>query len=162
MGETAIIAAAVAVSAAASAGTAIYSGQQQARAARQQAEATATQYAEEQRAARLAAEQEELARRRDLGRVLSAANALRAGRGLDMGSQTGEALYRASVEAAEADIEIIHANAERGGRRLGLAADAALRRGDNEASAAVIGSYGRAIGSLASGATQSYDITRRG
>lgn len=148
--------AAVAVAAAASAGTAIYSGQQQAAAAKDAAQAQAAQYAEERQAARLAAEQEEAAKRRDLNRVLSAADALRAGRGLDLGSQTGEALRRASIDAAEGDIETVRANAERGGRRLGLAADAALRRGDNTANTAIVTSYGQAVGSLASGARQIY------
>lgn len=155
MAETAVLAA-VAVSAVAGAGTAIYSGQQQAAAAKDAAQAQAAQYEEERRAARMAAEQEEAAKRRDLNRVLSAADALRAGRGLDLGSQTGEALRRASIDAAEGDIETVRANAERGGRRLGLAADAALRRGDNTANAAIVTSYGQAVGSLASGARQIY------
>ena len=51
--ETAALAA-VAVSAIAAAGTAVYSGQQQAAAAKSNAQAQAAQYAEEQRAARLA------------------------------------------------------------------------------------------------------------
>jgi hypothetical protein len=160
MGETAALVA-MAVAAAASAGTAIYSGQQQAAAARDSAQAQAAQYEEERRAARLAAEQEEAAKLRDLNRVLSAADALRTGRGLDLGSQTGEALRRASVDAAEGDIETLHANAERGGRRLGLAADAAIRRGDNAAQTAIVSSYGQAVGSLASGARQTNDILSR-
>ncbi|MBR0682742.1 hypothetical protein GXW74_19780 [Roseomonas eburnea] len=159
MAETAVLAA-VAASAVVGAGTAIYSGQQQAAAAKAQAQATAAQYEEERRAARLAAEQEEAAKRRDLGRVLSAADALRAGRGLDLGSQTGEAIRRASIDAAEGDIETIRANDNRTGRRLGLAADAALRRGGETANAAIIGSYGQAVGSLASGARQIYGMTR--
>jgi hypothetical protein len=156
--ETAVIAA-VAISAAASAGAAIYSGQQQAAAAKDQAAAQAAQYEEERRAARLAAEQEEAAKRRDLGRVLSAADALRAGRGLDLGSQTGEAIRRASVDGAMGDIETLRANENRTGRRLGLASDAAVRRGDNAASTAIVSGYGQAVGSLASGARQIYGMS---
>lgn len=151
MAETAVIAA-VAVSAAATAGAAIYSGHQQAAAAKDAAQAQAAQLAEEQRSARLAAEQEEAAKRRDLNRILSAQDALRAGRGLDLGSGTGEAIRRSSVEQAEGDIATIAANANNRERRLGLASDSALTRARNQADAAIVSGYGSAIGSLAGGA----------
>lgn len=160
MGETAIMAAAIAVSAAASAGTAIYTGQQQAAASKANAQAQAAQYAEEQRTARLAAEQEEAAKRRTLDAVLSSQDALRAGRGLDLGSPTGEAIRRESIEQAEWDITTIRANANARDRRLGLASDSALIRGRNETRTAVVSSYGSAVGSLAGGARSIAKIYR--
>ncbi len=154
MGVEAAIAAA-AVSALASAGTAIYSGQQQKAAA----EAEAAQYVEEQAAARTAAIQEEAARRRDMNRTLASMDALRLGRGLDLMSETGQAIRRESIDNAEADITTIRANANRRDRRLGLSVGSALDRGET----AVVSSYGQAVGSLASGVTQSYGImSRRG
>ena len=160
MGAETAIAAAV-ISAAASAGGAIYAGHQQAAAAKDAANAQAAQLAEEQRAARLAAEQEIAAKRRDLGRVLSSMDALRAGRGLDLNSGTGAAIRGSSIEQAEADIATIEANANNRTRRLGLASDSALTRGRNQAQAALVGSYGQAVGSLAGGVSQVYSITRR-
>lgn len=159
MAETAVIAA-VAVSSLAAAGTAVYSGYQQANAAVDAAEAQAAQYAEEREAARVAAMQAEAAKRRDMAAVLSSSDALRAGRGLDLGSGTGEAIRRESIEAGEADITTIRANDTRTGRRLGLAADSGLRRASNQADAAVVGGYGQAAGSLASGARSIYGMSR--
>lgn len=148
MAETAVLAA-VAVSAVAAAGTAVYSGHQQAAAAQQSASAQAAQLAEEQRSARLAAEQETAAKRRQLGMVLSAQDALRAGRGLDLTSTTGEAIRRDSLEQAEGDIATVAANANNRTRRLGLASDSALTRGRNQANTALVQGYGQAVGSLA-------------
>jgi hypothetical protein len=153
--------AAVAVSSLAAAGTAVYSGHQQASAAVDAAEAQAAQYAEEREAARVAATQAEAAKRREMTAVLSASDALRAGRGLDLMSGTGEAIRRETVEAGEADITTIRANDNRTGRRLGLAANTALTRGSNEASTALMTGYGRAISSLASGAADGASILRR-
>ena len=160
MGETAIIATAIAVSAAASAGTAIYTGQQQAAASKANAQAQAAQYAEEQRAARLAAEQEEAAKRRTLDAVLSSQDAIRAGRGLDLGSPTGDAIRRDSIEQAEWDITTIRANANSRERRLGLASDSALTRGRNDARTALVQGYGSAVGSLAGGARSIAALSR--
>lgn len=158
--ETAALAA-IAVSAVAAAGTAVYSGQQQASAAKANAQAQAAQYAEEQRAARLAAEQEQAAKRRELAAALSAQDALRAARGLDLGSGTGEAIRRDSIEQAENDITTIQANANSRDRRLGLASDSALVRGRNEARTAVVSSYGSAVGSLAGGVSAAYNVMKR-
>lgn len=158
--ETAALAA-VAVSAIAAAGTAVYSGQQQAAASKANAQAQAAQYAEEQRAARLAAEQEQAAKRRELASALSAQDALRAARGLDLGSGTGDAIRRDSIEQAENDITTIQANANSRTRRLGLASDSALIRGRNEARTAVVSSYGSAVGSLAGGVSGAYNILKR-
>ena len=159
MAETAVLAA-VAVASVAAAGTAVYSGYQQANAAVDAAEAQAAQYAEEREAARVAAMRAEAAKRRDMAAVLSTSDALRAGRGLDLGSGTGEAIRRESIEAGEADITTIRANDNRTGRRLGLAADAGIRRGNNQAEAAVVSGYGQAVGSLASGARSMYGMSR--
>lgn len=154
MAETAAIAA-VAVSAVAAAGTAVYSGQQ----AKAAAESEAAQYAEEREAARVAAAQEEAAKLRTLRQTLAATDAIRLGRGLDLMSETGQTIRRESIDNATADITTIRANANRRDRRLGLSADAALDRGETAATS----SYGQAVGSLASGATQSYGImSRRG
>lgn len=153
--------AAVAISAAAGAGTAIYSGHQQAAAAKDAAQAQSAQLAEEQRSARLAAEQEAAAKRRDVGRVLSSMDALRAGRGLDLMSGTGDAIRRVSMEAGDADVATIEANANNRTRRLGLASDAGLRRAGNQASTALVQGYGSAVGSLAGGVSSAYGIQRR-
>ncbi|MBR0661334.1 hypothetical protein [Neoroseomonas oryzicola] len=152
MAETVAISA-VAIAAAASAGTAIYSGIQQ----REAADAQAAQYEEERMAARTAAQQEEAAKQRQLNRVLGAADALRAGRGLELMSTTGEEIRRENIDAVNNDITTIRANANTRTRRLGLAADNARGQGD----AALIGGYGRAVGSLASGVTSAYGIMNR-
>lgn len=141
MAETAAIAA-VAVSAVAAAGTAVYSGQQ----AKAAAEAEAAQYAEEREAARVAAAQEEAAKLRTLRQTLAATDAIRLGRGLDLMSETGQEIRRESIDNTTADITTIRANTNRRTRRLGLGADAALDRGTT---AAMTG-YGQAVGSLAS------------
>jgi hypothetical protein len=146
--------AAVAVSAIAGAGTAYVSGQQ----AQAGARAEAAQFAEEREAARVAAVQEIAAKRRDLNRTLSAIDNLRAGRGLDLMSATGDAIRRESIEAAEADIDTIAANTNRRQRRLGMSAGAALDRGD----AAVMAGYGQAVGSLAGGVSGGYSVMSRG
>ena len=154
MGELATAAAiATVVSAAASAGTAIYSGQQ----AKVAAEAEAAQYAEEREAARVAAAQEEAAKLRTLRQTLAATDAIRLGRGLDLMSETGQAIRRESVDNAEADITTIRANANRRDRRLGLSVGSALDRGE----AAVVSSYGQAVGSLAGGVSSAYSIMSR-
>jgi len=157
--ETAVLAA-VAVSSLAAAGTAVYSGYQQAAAATDAAEAQAAQYAEEREAARVAALQAEAAKRREMTASMSAADALRSGRGLDLMSGTGEALRRESIEAGEADITTIRANDNRTGRRLGLAADSGLRRANNAAETAVVSGYGQAVGSLAGGARSIYGMSK--
>lgn len=158
MAETAVIAA-VAVSAVAAAGTAVYTGQQQAAAAKDNANAQAAQLAEEQRSARLAAEQEEAAKRHELNRILSATDAIRAGRGLDLMSTTGGAIRGDSMDAAERDVTTIAANTNNRTRRLGLAADSAITRGRNAADTAVVSGYGSAIGSLAGGARSIYGVS---
>ena len=154
MAETATLAAvAMAASAAASAGTAIYSGIQQ----REAADAQAAQYEEERMAARTAAQQEEAAKQRQLNRVLGASDALRAGRGLELMSTTGEEIRRENIDAVNNDITTIRANANVRTRRLGLAADNARNQGD----AAVVAGYGRAVGSLASAASSYYSLQNR-
>ncbi|MBW6397619.1 hypothetical protein KPL78_07175 [Roseomonas sp. HJA6] len=145
--------AAVAVSAVASAGTAIYSGQQQKAAA----EAEAAQYAVEADAARVAAEQEIAAKRRDLSRTLGAIDALRLGRGLELMSPSGEAIRRENIDAAETDITTIGANLNSRSRRIRLGASTALDRGEG----AVVGSYGQAVGSLANGVSGAYSVMSR-
>jgi hypothetical protein len=153
--ETAALAGvAIAASSAVAAGTAIYAGQQAAGAAR----AEAAQFAEEREAARVAAVQEEAAKRRQLTAALSATDNLRLGRGLDLMSGTGDAIRRESIEATEADIDTIGANSNRRQRRIGMSMGAALDRGD----AAIMTSYGRAVGSLAGGASEIGSLMSRG
>lgn len=115
-----------AVSAIASAGTAIYAGQQ----AKAAAEAEAAPYAEEQIAARTAAVQGDAARQRDMNRTLASIDALRLGWGPDLMSPTGEAIQRESIDNATADVTTIRTNANRRTRRLGFGADASLDRGE--------------------------------
>ncbi|MEO3471966.1 hypothetical protein AAFN86_08885 [Roseomonas sp. CAU 1739] len=93
--------------------------------------------------------------------VLSAQDALRAGRGLDLTSAAGDAIRLDSITQAEGDIATVEANTNNRTRRLGLASDSALTRGRNEASTALVRGYGSAVGSLAGGAAQAYGISSR-
>lgn len=148
--DTALIAA-LAVTAVAGAATAVVQGE----AAADQADSERQQYEESAKQAQIQADQEEVAKRKQLTAALSSADALRAGRGLDLGSPTGDAIRNTSIENAEADITTIRANAASNARRLGLAGDAASARGD----AAQIAGYGSAVNQLGSAAVSGYRLS---
>lgn len=150
-GLDAVIIAAVVVSAVASAGAAVYSGQQQQAAA----SAQRSQYEEERRAAALQAEIEQSNRMQTLRRTLSAQDALRASRGLDLGSPTGDAIRDADMELAARDLAVIGMNADRGGRRLGLAGEMATAQGQT----AMVSGWAGAVSSLAGGAARAYGVS---
>ena len=151
MGDVAILSAVVIASAVASAGAAVYSGYQQQAAA----SAQRSQYEEERRASALQAEIDQSNRMRTLRNSLSTQDALRASRGLDLGSQTGDAIRDADMELAARDLAVIGMNADRAGRRLGLAGDMARAQGET----ALYTGYASGFSSLAGGAARAYGIS---
>lgn len=144
MGETAALIVA-AVAAAGSATMTVASANQAQGAAKIQRQ----QYEEEKRASALAAAQEEADKRRELNAVLSAQDTLRAGRGLDLMSSTGDAIRRDSVEQAENDILTIRLNSDRQARRYDLAGSQAKAQGNQ----AAMSGYASAAGTVGSFAT---------
>lgn len=151
MAETGVIAAIAVASAAVSAGTAVYSGIQ----ANNAAAAQRAQYEEERRASAIQAEVEQAKRMQSYRLARSSQDALRAARGLDLGSPTGEAMLQSDTEALERDLDLIGYGASRADRRLGLAGEMATAQGE----AALVSGFGNALGSLASGAGRIYGIT---
>jgi hypothetical protein len=91
---------------AASAGSQLVAGGQKAAAA----EFESQQYAEQAKAAKTAALQDETARRRDLNSNLETIQAIRAGRGVGSGSPTAMAIYDSTISRAEDDIFASKAN----------------------------------------------------
>lgn len=101
METVALIAPYVAIaSGVAQAGLGLVQSGQSSQAARQEV----AQYQEEERIALLAADQEEIARRRKLESILATNEALRGARGLTFDSGSARALREANVAEAEADI----------------------------------------------------------
>lgn len=98
-----------------SAGLGIVQGVQSSQAARRET----AQYEEEQRIALLAADQEEIARRRRLDSILATNEAIRGARGLNFDSGSARALREANIAEAEDDIGTARLN------RLGQASRAA-------------------------------------
>ena len=99
----------------AQAGLGIVQGVQSSQAAKLEVQ----QYEEEQRIAHLAADQEELARRRKLEGILATDEALRGARGLSFESGSARALREANISEAESDIGTARLN------RIGQASRAA-------------------------------------
>lgn len=147
MGEMLSLAAVASI---ASAGANVLGGLQAQAGARLQRQ----QYEEEARAARLAAQQEEAAKRRELNAVLSAQDALRAGRGLDLMSDTGRAIRRETIERAEDDILTVRLNADRAARRYGFAGAQATSQGRQ----AMIGGLANAGGTLGAMGMRYYGV----
>jgi hypothetical protein len=90
----------------ASAGSQLMAGGQKAAAA----EFEQQQYAEQAKAAKTAALQDETARRRDLTSNLETIQAIRAGRGVGSGSPTAMAIYDSTISRSEDDIAASKAN----------------------------------------------------
>ncbi len=114
----------------------------------QAAEFEAAQFREEMEIARVAAEQEEVQRRRQLRATLAAQTAIRAGRGVELfGSGSFEAIRKRTIEEAEEDITTAKLNALSRSRRFSLAAAEAESRGQS----AILGGVGTAATAFAKG-----------
>lgn len=111
-------------SAVGSAGLGVVQGIQSSRAAKLEV----AQHEDEARSARLAADQEELVRRRQLQTVLASNEALRGSRGLAMGTGTDLALRQSNIDAAEDDISTGRMNRLAQARRSDYAAFGAEQR----------------------------------
>lgn len=149
--DTALIIGALAVTA----GTTAYTQVQAGEAQKDAADAERQQYEENAASARASASQEEAAKLKQLRAVLSSQDAFRAARGLDLGSETGDAIRRESTDNIFADITNIRSNAGSTARRLELAGSAAGSRGD----AALIGGYGGAANTIGSAAVSGFRLS---
>jgi hypothetical protein len=149
MGELAVFSALASV---ASAGASIIGGIQGSAAA----DAERKQYEEQARLSGLQSKQQEEERRKELTRTLATQDAIRAGRGVDLFSQTGMTIRDQTFADAEDDIENIRLNAGSAAARYQLAGQAASARG----TAALIGGIGQAAGGLLSGARALSDLNR--
>ena len=109
----------------ASAGLGVVQGIQSSRAAKLEV----AQHEDEARSARLAADQEEVARLKQLRSVLASNEALRGGRGLAMGTGTDIALRDSNISEAEDDIATGRMNRLAQARRSDYAAWGAGQRG---------------------------------
>lgn len=114
------------------------------------------QYEEQARLASLQAKQAEEERRKDLTRTLATQDALRAGRGVDLFSPTGNTIRDQTLADAESDIANIRINQGSAGARYQLAGQGATAR----ASAALIGGIGTAAGGLLSGARSAASLVK--
>jgi hypothetical protein len=136
MGETLAIAAVAA--SVLSAGTSVAGGF----AARGAAKNEARQYEAEARFAATAAAQEEAERRRALGATLATQDAIRAGRGVDLFSPTGEVIRAETLAAGQRDIDNIQLNGMRTQDRFKLAAAGAEARGTQAFYSGLAGGFG--------------------
>ena len=135
----------MAVSAAVSAAASISAARQQAGAAK----IARQQYEEEAANARMQADQEEVARRDELQRVLAAQDAIRAGRGVELDSPTGLAIRDTTIADVESDIGVARYNALSKARRFDLGAAIEETRGRS----AMISGIGGAASSILSAAS---------
>lgn len=103
-------------------------------------QAEAAQYEEQAETARVAAIQDEAARRRELAKILATQQAVRAGSGQDVFSGTGAALRKSTIAAAERDILTAQVNYLSRQRSFGLGADQARASGTG----ALIGGFANA------------------
>ena len=104
-------------------------------------QAEAAQYEEQAETARVAAIQDEAARRRELAKILATQQAVRAGSGQDVFSGTGAALRKSTIDAAERDILTAQVNYLSRQRSFGLGADQARASGTG----ALIGGFAGAV-----------------
>lgn len=104
-------------------------------------QAEAAQYEEQADNARVAAIQDEAARRRELASILATQQAVRAGTGQDVFSGTGDNLRKSTIAAAERDILTAQVNYLSRQRSFGLGADQARASGTG----ALIGGFANAI-----------------
>lgn len=150
-----------AVAAVAGAGATYVSSQNQAKAAARAAAIEQEQYASEQKAAQLRAEQEQAAVQEQMRRAQSASEALRAGRGLDAFSVTGRALLAANEDDAAADLETLKANAGLVQNRNMLGAQASTNRANSAISTANSNAAGAIIGGFSSVGKAGYGYMSR-
>jgi hypothetical protein len=116
-------------------------------AAKQQAGAEAKQYEQNSKYAMIAADQETVQRMEDLNSTLSAIDAIRTARGLDVGSPTGQALRdKVSYDASRA-INTTRLNALN--QAQGNYAQAGVARSQGQA--ALLGGFLKAGGTIAKG-----------
>ena len=123
---------------------------QEGQAAQAAAEARAKQREIQAENQEIAAAQEEAQRRRELTDTLETVQAIRASRGLDQRSPTGQEIVRTNVERAGRDIRTGRFNRRQGASRARMAADAARQRGR----ASATGGFLRAGSSLLNGISQ--------
>lgn len=114
-------------------------------AAREAALLEAEQLREERENARVAAEQQEAFRRRDLARTLASIETQRAGRGLDLFSGSGLNLRDMSIAEAEKDINTLRLNSLTRMNRFLIGAEQAELKGTTS----LLGGVGGAATALA-------------
>jgi hypothetical protein len=131
-------------------GASIAQGQARADAAEARAEAEAQQREIQAENAQIAAAQEEAQRRRELNDTLDTIQAVRASRGLQSTSPTGQNLVRRNVRQGERNIATARFNRMQQASRARMAADAARTQGRITSSAARTGGFLRAGSSLLS------------
>jgi hypothetical protein len=129
---------------------------QQGQAAEAASEAQARQREIQAENQEIAAAQEEAQRRQELTDTLETIQSIRASRGLQQDSPTGQAITRTNIRRGERDIQIGRFNRRQGASRARMAADAARQRG----SAAATGGMLRAGSSLLSGATRGLTLAQ--
>jgi hypothetical protein len=129
----------------------VFTGLSSAASAKRAAEMQAEQLRDEQEAARVQAVVDEAEHRKELASVLATQRAVRAGRGVELFSETFRNIQDETVADAEADISLGQLNALRRQRRLGLGIDQAYAQGRQGAMAGygqAFGGVGRAVGAL--------------
>lgn len=136
----------------------IVTGLSAAGAARDAAASQAAQLAEEQEAARVQALVDEAEHRKELASVLATQRAVRAGRGVELFSETFRNIQDETVEDAEADISLGQLNSLRRQRRLGLGIDQANAQGRQGAMAG----YGSAFAGLGKMADSAAKLDTKG
>ncbi|MCM0018904.1 MAG: hypothetical protein NBV67_02825 [Tagaea sp.] len=130
--------------------TSIVTGLSSAASAQEAAELQAQQLAEEREAARVQAVLDETEHRKELANVLASQRAVRAGRGVELFSETFRNIQDRTTEDAEADISVGRLNSLRRQRRLGLGMDQAQtqgRMGAMQGYGSAFSGFSRAVGS---------------
>ena len=155
MGETVAAISAAATTVApyvgiASGAVGIFTGMSSAASAQRQAEIQAQQLADEREAARVQAVVDEAEHRKELASVLATQRAVRAGRGVELYSETFRNLQDQTIADAESDISLGQLNALRRQRRLGLGMDQAAEQGRAGATAGY-GSAFQGLGKITDG-----------
>lgn len=141
-----------------SAGATVYQGI----AANKAGQLEAAQYEENAKASELAAEQDAIARRRDLARTIAAQQALRAGAGVDIRSPTGLAIEEASRQETESDILSSRYNYLSEAGRYRLAAKQARKSGKASLYGGLIGAGGQLLSGAGSAYQAHLDATSTG
>ncbi len=108
------------------------------------AKAQAAQYEEEAKNAATQAKIDEVERRKELDSLLATNRAVRAGRGIELYSDTFNNIQDVAVRDAESDIDMIQLNALNRQRRYGLGVAQAEAQGES----AKLAGYGGALGGI--------------